>query len=86
MKVKGDYLLLFKTVLFGVLLVYRTEVEHLAEMYFRAWNKASGTFLEEIESTCIQDFMQHGIQLYRNSPVLPKVRQVGEGTTLKCSP
>lgn len=53
-------------------------MEHLAEIYFRAWKKASGTFLEEIESACIQDFMQHGIQLHRSSPVLPRVRQVGE--------
>ncbi|XP_012670672.2 condensin-2 complex subunit G2 [Clupea harengus] len=54
----------------------KAEMEHLAEIYFRAWKKASGTFLEEIESNCIQEFMQHGIQLHRNSPVLPKVRQI----------
>ncbi|XP_063063162.1 condensin-2 complex subunit G2 [Engraulis encrasicolus] len=68
--------LIHKTVKNQLQYARKTEVEHLAEMYFRAWNKASGTFLEEIESTCIQDFMQHGIQLYRNSPVLPKVRQI----------
>ncbi|XP_030635008.1 condensin-2 complex subunit G2 [Chanos chanos] len=48
----------------------------VAEIYFRAWKKASGTFLEEIESTCIQDLMQHAVLLHRNSPVLPKVRQI----------
>ena len=61
----------------------RAEMEHLAEIYFRAWKKASGTFLEEIESNCIQEFMQHGIQLHRNSPVLPKVRQVSGAVGLK---
>ncbi|KAI2662523.1 Condensin-2 complex subunit G2 [Labeo rohita] len=49
---------------------------HVAEIYFRAWRKASGSFLEEIESTCIQDLMQHGLLLHRNSPVHGKVRQI----------
>ncbi|XP_006634573.2 condensin-2 complex subunit G2 [Lepisosteus oculatus] len=49
---------------------------HVAEIYFRAWKKASGIILEEIEKVCIQDFMQHGIHLYRSSPVHSKVRQI----------
>lgn len=49
---------------------------HVAEIYFRAWRKASGPSLEEIESTCIQDLMQHAMLLHRNSPVHSKVRQV----------
>uniref|UniRef100_A0A8C1I9W1 Condensin-2 complex subunit G2 n=1 Tax=Cyprinus carpio TaxID=7962 RepID=A0A8C1I9W1_CYPCA len=49
---------------------------HVAEIYFRAWRKASGSFLEEIESTCIQDLMQHAMLLHRNSPVHSKVRQI----------
>ncbi|XP_073693096.1 condensin-2 complex subunit G2 [Garra rufa] len=49
---------------------------HVAEIYFRAWRKASGSFLEEIESICIQDLMQHGLLLHRNSPVHSKVRQI----------
>ncbi|XP_037400986.1 condensin-2 complex subunit G2 [Pygocentrus nattereri] len=48
----------------------------VAEIYFRAWKKASGLFLEEIESSCIQDFMQHALLLHRTSPVHPKVRQI----------
>ncbi|KAK3545864.1 hypothetical protein QTP70_016299, partial [Hemibagrus guttatus] len=32
--------------------------EDVAEIYFRAWKKASSPFLEEIESSCIQDLMQ----------------------------
>ncbi|XP_029934938.1 condensin-2 complex subunit G2 [Myripristis murdjan] len=49
---------------------------HIAEIYFRAWKKASGVFLEKIESLCIQDFMQHAILLHRASPVHAKVRQI----------
>ncbi|XP_005166482.3 condensin-2 complex subunit G2 isoform X1 [Danio rerio] len=49
---------------------------HVAEIYFRAWRKASGPFLEEIESACIQDLMQHALLLHRNSPVHSKVRQI----------
>uniref|UniRef100_A0A671M9M1 Condensin-2 complex subunit G2-like n=2 Tax=Sinocyclocheilus anshuiensis TaxID=1608454 RepID=A0A671M9M1_9TELE len=49
---------------------------HVAEIYFRAWRKASGSFMEEIESTCIQDLMQHALLLHRNSPVHSKVRQI----------
>ncbi|XP_057587842.1 condensin-2 complex subunit G2 isoform X2 [Hippopotamus amphibius kiboko] len=49
---------------------------HIAEIYFRAWKKASGTILEAIESGCIQDFMYHGVHLPRRSPVHPRVRQV----------
>ncbi|XP_056604998.1 condensin-2 complex subunit G2 isoform X1 [Triplophysa dalaica] len=49
---------------------------HVAEIYFRAWRKASGTFLEEIESTCIQDLMQHAMLLHRDSPVHNRVRQI----------
>ncbi|XP_062850580.1 condensin-2 complex subunit G2 [Trichomycterus rosablanca] len=50
--------------------------DDVAELYFRSWRKASGSFLEEIESSCVQDFMQHAILLHRTSPVHPKVRQI----------
>lgn len=49
---------------------------HIMEVYFRAWKKASGEFQEQIESSCIQDFMQNAIFLHRSSPVHSKVRQV----------
>ncbi|XP_017261883.1 condensin-2 complex subunit G2 isoform X2 [Kryptolebias marmoratus] len=49
---------------------------HIAEIYFRAWKKATGDFLEKIESLCIQDFMQNAIFLQRVSPVYVKVRQI----------
>uniref|UniRef100_A0A8C9YYH8 Non-SMC condensin II complex, subunit G2 n=1 Tax=Sander lucioperca TaxID=283035 RepID=A0A8C9YYH8_SANLU len=49
---------------------------HITEIYFRAWNKASGDFLERIENSCIQDFMQNAIFLHRTSPVHAKVRQI----------
>ncbi|XP_069504081.1 condensin-2 complex subunit G2 [Ambystoma mexicanum] len=48
----------------------------IAEIYFRAWKKASGTVLETIENNCIQDFMHHGVNLPRKSPVYPKVREI----------
>ncbi|XP_061095489.1 condensin-2 complex subunit G2 isoform X1 [Conger conger] len=51
-------------------------IEHVAEIYFRAWKKASDLFLQEIETTCIQDFMQFAVLLHRNSPVHGKVRQI----------
>uniref|UniRef100_A0A8C7VLS5 Non-SMC condensin II complex, subunit G2 n=1 Tax=Oncorhynchus mykiss TaxID=8022 RepID=A0A8C7VLS5_ONCMY len=50
--------------------------DHIAEIYCRAWKKASGVCLEQIESTCIQDFMQHAVLLHRTSPVHAKVRQI----------
>ncbi|XP_014643079.1 PREDICTED: condensin-2 complex subunit G2 isoform X2 [Ceratotherium simum simum] len=49
---------------------------HIAEIYFRAWKKASGKILETIENGCIQDLMYHGIHLPRRSPVHSKVREV----------
>ncbi|XP_041039059.1 condensin-2 complex subunit G2 [Carcharodon carcharias] len=49
---------------------------HIAEVYFRAWKKASGMFLKTIEYSCIQDFMHHGVHLPRNSPVHSKVREL----------
>ncbi|XP_068160430.1 condensin-2 complex subunit G2 [Antennarius striatus] len=49
---------------------------HIMEIYFRAWKKASGEFQEQIESSCIQDFMQNAIFLHRSSPVHTKVRQI----------
>lgn len=49
---------------------------HIMEIYFRAWKKATGEFQEQIESSCIQDFMQNAIFLHRSSPVHAKVRQV----------
>uniref|UniRef100_A0A3P8TEB1 Non-SMC condensin II complex, subunit G2 n=1 Tax=Amphiprion percula TaxID=161767 RepID=A0A3P8TEB1_AMPPE len=54
----------------------QTITTHIAEMYFRAWKKAGGDFLENIESSCIQDFMQNAIFLRRASPVHAKVRQI----------
>ncbi|XP_041823460.1 condensin-2 complex subunit G2 [Melanotaenia boesemani] len=51
-------------------------VTHIAEIYFRAWKKATGDFLKKIESTCIQDLMQNAILLHRASPVHAKVRQI----------
>nr|XP_014351166.1 PREDICTED: condensin-2 complex subunit G2 isoform X2 [Latimeria chalumnae] len=48
---------------------------YIAEIYFRAWKKAPGEFLETIESICIQDFMHYGVHLPRRSPVHSKVRQ-----------
>uniref|UniRef100_A0A8C7IGQ5 Non-SMC condensin II complex, subunit G2 n=1 Tax=Oncorhynchus kisutch TaxID=8019 RepID=A0A8C7IGQ5_ONCKI len=50
--------------------------DHIAEIYCRAWKKASGFCLEQIESTCIQDFMQHAVLLHRSSPIHAKVRQI----------
>ncbi|XP_060771598.1 condensin-2 complex subunit G2 [Neoarius graeffei] len=50
--------------------------EDVAEIYFRAWRKASSPFLEEIEASCIQDLMQHAVLLHRTSPVQPRVRQI----------
>ncbi|XP_068437822.1 condensin-2 complex subunit G2 isoform X2 [Clinocottus analis] len=54
----------------------KTMTTHIMEIYFRAWKKASGDFLEKIESSCIQDFMQNAIFLRRASPVHAKVRQI----------
>uniref|UniRef100_A0A8C3ATL9 Non-SMC condensin II complex, subunit G2 n=1 Tax=Cyclopterus lumpus TaxID=8103 RepID=A0A8C3ATL9_CYCLU len=54
----------------------KTMTTHIMEIYFRAWKKASGDFLEKIESSCIQDFMQNAIFLPRASPVHAKVRQI----------
>lgn len=54
----------------------KTMTTHITEVYFRAWKKASEDFLEEIESSCIQDFMQNAIFLHRASPVHAKVRQI----------
>lgn len=55
---------------------FRTMTAHIAEVYFRAWKKATGEVQEQIESSCIQDFMQNAIFLRRTSPVHAKVRQV----------
>uniref|UniRef100_A0A8D1D901 Condensin-2 complex subunit G2 n=1 Tax=Sus scrofa TaxID=9823 RepID=A0A8D1D901_PIG len=49
---------------------------HIAEIYFRAWKKASGKILEAIENSCIQDFMYHGVHLHRRSPVHARVREI----------
>ncbi|KAM8967575.1 condensin-2 complex subunit G2 [Pelodytes ibericus] len=48
----------------------------IAEIYFRAWQKASGDCLKTLEYDCIQDFMHHGVYLPRKSPVQPKVHEV----------
>ena len=52
---------------------------HIAEVYFRAWKKATGDFVEKMESVCVQDLMQSAILLHRTSPVHGNVRQVGQG-------
>ncbi|XP_048462087.1 condensin-2 complex subunit G2 [Rhincodon typus] len=49
---------------------------YVAEVYFRAWKRASGMFLKTIEYNCIQDVMHHGVHLPRNSPVHSKVREL----------
>ncbi|NXD77018.1 CNDG2 protein, partial [Halcyon senegalensis] len=54
----------------------RSLVEYLSEIYFRAWKKVSGEFLETLEHNCIQDFMHHGIHLPRSSSVHSKVREM----------
>ncbi|NXF32788.1 CNDG2 protein, partial [Nyctibius bracteatus] len=54
----------------------RSLMEHISEVYFRAWKKVSGEFLEILEHNCIQDFMHHGIHLPRSSPVHSKVREM----------
>ncbi|KAM6410264.1 condensin-2 complex subunit G2 [Pluvialis apricaria] len=51
-------------------------MEYISEVYFRAWKKVSGEFLEILEHDCIQDFMHHGIHLPRSSPVHCKVREM----------
>ncbi|XP_014800339.1 PREDICTED: condensin-2 complex subunit G2 isoform X2 [Calidris pugnax] len=54
----------------------RSLMEYISEVYFRAWKKVSGEFLEILEHNCIQDFMHHGIHLPRSSPVHSKVREM----------
>ncbi|XP_054049063.1 condensin-2 complex subunit G2 isoform X1 [Rissa tridactyla] len=54
----------------------RSLVEYISEVYFRAWKKVSGEFLEILEHNCIQDFMHHGIHLPRSSSVHSKVREM----------
>ncbi|XP_072010069.1 condensin-2 complex subunit G2 [Engystomops pustulosus] len=54
----------------------KSMMNNIADIYFRAWKKASGDILTTIEHTCIQDFMHHGVHLPRNSPVHPKVREI----------
>ncbi|XP_075068212.1 condensin-2 complex subunit G2 isoform X1 [Mixophyes fleayi] len=51
-------------------------ISHIADIYFRAWKKASGDILTTIENTCIQNFMHHGVHLPKKSPVHPKVREI----------
>ncbi|NXK74432.1 CNDG2 protein, partial [Amazona guildingii] len=51
-------------------------MEYISEVYFRAWKKVSGEFVEILEHNCIQDFMHHGIHLPKSSPVHSKVREV----------
>uniref|UniRef100_A0A8D2QNS0 Non-SMC condensin II complex subunit G2 n=1 Tax=Zosterops lateralis melanops TaxID=1220523 RepID=A0A8D2QNS0_ZOSLA len=51
-------------------------VEYISEVYFRAWKKVSGEFIEVLEYNCIQDFMHHGIHLPRSSCVHSKVREM----------
>ncbi|XP_035744298.1 condensin-2 complex subunit G2 [Egretta garzetta] len=54
----------------------RSLMENISEVYFRAWKKVSGEFLEILEHNCIQDFMHHGIHLPRSSSVHSKVREM----------
>ncbi|NXR41662.1 CNDG2 protein, partial [Zosterops hypoxanthus] len=54
----------------------RSLVEYISEVYFRAWKKVSGEFIEVLEYNCIQDFMHHGIHLPRSSCVHSKVREM----------
>ncbi|KFQ67918.1 Condensin-2 complex subunit G2, partial [Phaethon lepturus] len=54
----------------------RSLMEYISEVYFRAWKKVSGEFLEIFEYNCIQDFMHHGIHLPRSSSVHSKVREM----------
>ncbi|XP_077591805.1 condensin-2 complex subunit G2 [Stigmatopora nigra] len=53
----------------------KVTISHLTEIYFRAWKKACGNFLEKIESDCIQDFMKCAILMHRSSPVLKKIQE-----------
>ncbi|NWU64023.1 CNDG2 protein, partial [Pterocles burchelli] len=54
----------------------RSLMEYISEVYFRAWKKVSGEFLEIVEHNCIQDFMHHGIHLPKTSSVHSKVREI----------
>ncbi|NWV90117.1 CNDG2 protein, partial [Machaerirhynchus nigripectus] len=54
----------------------RSLMEYISEVYFRAWKKVSGEFIEVLEYNCIQDFMHHGIHLPRSSSVHSKVREI----------
>ncbi|NXO36967.1 CNDG2 protein, partial [Locustella ochotensis] len=54
----------------------RSLMENISEVYFRAWKKVSGEFIEVLEYNCIQDFMHHGIHLPRSSSVHSKVREM----------
>ncbi|KAG8430869.1 hypothetical protein GDO86_019838 [Hymenochirus boettgeri] len=54
----------------------KSSMTHIADIYFRAWKKASGETLKAIENSCIQDLMHHGVHLPRKSPLHPKVREV----------
>ncbi|NXX40593.1 CNDG2 protein, partial [Tricholaema leucomelas] len=54
----------------------RSLMECISEVYFRAWKKVSGEFLQVLEHNCIQDFMHHGIHLPRSSSVHSKVREI----------
>ncbi|NWI96716.1 CNDG2 protein, partial [Pitta sordida] len=54
----------------------RSLMEHISEVYFRAWKKVSGEFTQVLEQNCIQDFMHHGVHLPRSSPVHSKVREM----------
>ncbi|NWX25657.1 CNDG2 protein, partial [Notiomystis cincta] len=54
----------------------RSLMEYISEVYFRAWKKVSGEFIEVLEYNCIQDFMHHGVHLPRSSSVHSKVREV----------
>ncbi|KAJ7403274.1 Condensin-2 complex subunit G2 [Pitangus sulphuratus] len=54
----------------------RSLMEYISEIYFRAWKKMSGEFIEVLEHDCIQDFVYHGIHLPRSSSFHSKVREM----------
>ena len=69
-----------------IILRSRAMTNHIAEIYFRAWKKATGDFLEKMESVCVQDLMKNAILLHRTSPVHGNVRQVGQGGVSRVEP
>ncbi|XP_061569664.1 condensin-2 complex subunit G2 [Cololabis saira] len=72
-----DFILVIHGTIKNQLEFYSTTITtHIAEIYFRAWKKACGDFMEKIENSCIQDFMQYAVFLPKASPVHAKVREI----------